>query len=355
MEDMPKIKPLTKEEVRSVIKGNSCAKRVPINIHFWVNIETFGSRIKQVHEILSRYPIDIQIIPFNMPNKFKENEKRWSWVPFEDPNKGKQVAIDNAGVIESWEQLDDIFNHFPDPNHPELFKDLKTFDGRYRLAHWWYFLFERHWEMCGMTNALMDFYTQPDEVHKMFRKFTNFYLKIIERAAKEQNCDGIWTSDDIGTQTGQFFSVDIFREFFKPYYAEIIDCTHSYGMDFWLHTCGNVEPFIPDLIEIGLDVLHPIQKHTMDEKKINEQFGERLTIFAGLDVQHTLPWGTPEDVRSEVRFLLDTFYKQGKGLCMLTAGNGINQDCSLENLEVFFDEAFNYGEQIVQTEEFNEN
>jgi len=128
----------------------------------------------------------------------------------------------------------------------------------------------------------------------------------------------------------------------------MIDCAHSLGMEFWLHSCGDVEAFIPGWIDAGLDVLHPIQKHTMDEKHIAKMYGDELTIFAGLDVQQVIPWGTPEDVREEVRFLLDTYWKPNIGRCMLTAGNGINQDCKLESLEAFLDEAITYGTRIVQ-------
>ncbi|MCK5740519.1 hypothetical protein KAH55_15125, partial [bacterium] len=112
--------------------------------------------------------------------------------------------------------------------------------------------------------------------------------------------------------------------------------------------CGNVEPFIPDWIEIGLDVLHPIQKHTMEEKVIAEKFGGQLTIFSGLDVQQVIPWGTPEEVRQEVRCLLDTYWRPGEGRCMLTAGNGINEDCTLASLEAFFDEAVKHGAKIAK-------
>ena len=90
---------------------------------------------------------------------------------------------------------------------------------------------------------------------------------MLTRAKMELDLDAVWTSDDIGTQTSAFFSLEIFQTFFKPYYQELIEHAHSLGMHFWLHTCGNVRSFIPDLIEIGLDVLHPIQKHTMDEKE----------------------------------------------------------------------------------------
>lgn len=90
--------------------------------------------------------------------------------------------------------------------------------------------------------------------------------------------DAIWTSDDIGTQTGPFFSLEMFRTFFKPYYQELVEYVHSLGMHFWMHCCGNIQLFFPDLTEIGIDVLHPIPKHTMDETEIARRFGGDICI-----------------------------------------------------------------------------
>jgi uroporphyrinogen decarboxylase len=113
-------------------------------------------------------------------------------------------------------------------------------------------------------------------------------------------------------------------------------------MHFWLHACGNIEPFIPHFIDVGLDVLHPIQKYTMDEQTVVQHYGDRICFWAGMDVQQIIPWGTADDVRREVRFLIDTYQRPG-GRLILGAGNGINQDCPLTSLEAFFAEATRNG------------
>ena len=337
-------KPLTREEIVSVIEGKSNARRVPFNIHFWVHTDTFGQKAQAVKEILSRYPQDIQVQTMAIPAVFDapEDYPDYRWVNWDDPYKDTNVGMDERIALPDWARFDEVLKSFPDPEYPGLFDNFsKQRDPRYRLGHWWFCLFERHWSLRGMTEALMDYYIEPDNVHRLFRALTDFYVRIITRAAKEQHCDGIWISDDLGTQTGPFFSPEIFKEFFKPYYDEMISTCHELGMHTWMHVCGNIEAFLPDLIEIGLDVIHPIQKHTMIERDIAEKYGESITIFSGLDVQQVIPWGTPDEVRQEVRFLIDTFWRNGK--CMLTAGNGINQDCPLESLEAFFEEALNYG------------
>ena len=194
----------------------------------------------------------------------------------------------------------------------------------------------------GMENALVDFYEKPEQVHRLFRALTNLYMSILTRAKDEMHLDAVWTSDDIGMQTGPFFSLELFREFFKPYYKELISHAHDLGMHFWLHTCGNISPFIPELIEIGLDVLHPIQKYTMDEKEIAQKFGDKICLWAGFDVQQTIPYGTLEDVRREVRFMIDTYYRKD-GRFILAAGNWLTPDTPHESIEVLLDEAYEYG------------
>ena len=170
---------------------------------------------------------------------------------------------------------------------------------------------------------------------------------MITRAHDELRLDGIFTSDDLGTQKSLMFSPEIFDEFFAPYYRELIEHVHGLGMHFWLHTCGNIEQLIPRFIGLGVDVLHPIQKYTMDEQSVAKAYGDKITIWAGFDVQKTIPFGTPEDVRREVRFLTDT-YARPDGRYMLTFGNSITPDTPIESLRAIFDEAYRAGAEAVQ-------
>jgi hypothetical protein len=340
------VPPLTAEEVASVIEGRARTRRVPVYIHFWVHPREFGDREPKVHEILARYPCDVQRVPFAMPSGFRGDNPDapgYSWLPYAKPQAQAHVGIDAAVAMPDWSCLDEMIATFPTPDFPGLFPAPGEPDGRYRLAQWFFCLFERHWSLRGMTNALLDYYEHPEEVHRLFDALTTFYCGIIERAAKEQHCHGLWTSDDLGTQTAGFFSTEVFDTFYKPYYKRIVDTCHRNGMHAWMHACGCLDNYIPGWIDIGLDVVHPIQKHTMDEKAVAAKYGSDITIFAGLDVQQVIPWGTPEEVRREVRFLVDTYWRPGEGRCMITAGNGINGDCTLESLDAFFDESFRYG------------
>ena len=334
---------LSSVQMRNIIEGKCSYGRIPMIYDFWSNPVIFGENESIARKLMQEYPSDAQTLPVRIPDvsAAPDDDENYKWL-YKNPEKNDSVGLDAQVLIKDWSELPDILAHFPNPDYPGLFPDKGVPDSRYRIAHWWYCLFERLWSLRGMENALTDFYLYPDEVHALFQKLTDFYLRIIERSHEELHADAIFTSDDIGTQTAPFFSEEIFLEFFKPYYKQMIDKAHSLGMHFWLHSCGNIQKFLPHLIEIGLDVIHPIQKYTMKEAEISKAYGDQICIWAGFDVQQTIPYGTPEEVRKEVRFMIDT-YARPDGRFMLTCGNGLTPDCPIASFEALLDESFHYG------------
>ena len=338
---------ISKEEIKRVIDGRGNCSRIPVLFNIWLNPSAFGEKQKAVEDLIAEYPEDVNVIYLGIPGVYDapadEPSYRWSYM---DKNVCAS-ALDASGFIYDWDtQLEALLSDFPSPESRHLIpKDFRR-DERYRIGHWWYFYFERLWSIRGIQDSLTDFYLCPDAVHRLFRTLTDFYKRMITRAHDELALDAIFTSDDLGTQTAPFFSLKIFDEFFYPYYKEIIDHVHALGMHFWLHVCGNVEILIPRFIDLGVDVLHPIQKYTMDERKIAKEYGDKITIWAGFDVQRTIPFGTKEDVRKEIRFLIDTYIRKD-GRFMLTFGNGITPDTPLESLEAVYDEAYRYGTEMI--------
>ena len=336
------VRRLTRNEMKDVIEGKGSAYRIPCVIHPWLNPGAFGEKADEVRKIAEIVPCDVEILPLRMPDVFAAPAEApgYRWLPYDNPF-GPGVPLDAVSALD-WDRFDEIEAAFPDANEPLLIPPYPPRGDTYRIAHWFYWLFERFWSLRGMQNTLTDFYDCPEKVHWLFRRLTDFYKTAIRRAKEELDADAIWTSDDIGMQTGPFFSHDIFAEFFLPYYKELIDYTHSLGMHFWMHCCGNILPFIPDLVGIGLDVLHPIQKYTMDEREVAEKFGDKICIWAGFDVQRTIPYGTPDDVRREVDFMIDT-YSRPDGRFLFGAGNGITPDTPIESLRALFEELLLHG------------
>lgn len=336
---------LTKQEVINVIEGKGAASRPPVLYDLWIGENVFGWDARRRTEWLAQYPRDVDDVFLNLPDLIQAppDDPNYRWCGT-DKTKMEEKGWDARILLEDWEseEAEKLFETFPDPEYPGLIPERKPDGERYTLARWWYLLFERHWSIRGMENALTDFYLYPDETHRLYQKLTDFYMRIMERACAEMKIDGFFVSDDLGTQNAPFFSQDIFDEFFKPYYKQIFEKAHELGTHFWLHSCGKIEKFLPSFIELGLDVIHPIQRYTMDERRIAEQFGDQICILAGFDVQQTIPFGTPEDVRKEVRYLLDSYWND-KGRLMLTMGNNSTEDWKLDSLQALYEETISYG------------
>ena len=336
---------LSRQEVKHVIEGRGCAWRIPLLYDIWIYENVFDGDLEQMEAWKSRYPRDVDTVEMIMPG-MKQGLPEAPDYCFAIPGMKSEEGhgLDEQGIIKDWENKEEIevfYATFPNADAiPRITQEKKT-DGRYLLCRWWFCYFERLWMLRGMENALTDFYLYPEEIHRLFGKLTEFYMRAMERAKEELDVDGFFVSDDIGTQTGPFFSVEIFREFFKPYYKKLFDKAHELGTHFWLHSCGNIKAFLPDLIEIGLDVIHPIQKNTMDEREIAEEFGDRICIWAGIDVQYLMAFGTPDEVRSEVDYLIKT-YRRKDGRFMLTMGNGSTPDWKIENLEAMYEESLKF-------------
>jgi uroporphyrinogen-III decarboxylase len=145
------------------------------------------------------------------------------------------------------------------------------------------------------------------------------------------------TGDDFGTQTGLFMSPAMWRRFLRPGFQAFIGLGQRYGCKVAHHSCGSIKPIIPDLIECGLDILNPIQPEARDMAgpELKRLFGDRLSFHGSLSIQRTLPFGTPEQIRKEVRERFEAL-GPGGGFIFCTAHN-IQADTPLSNVEALFE------------------
>lgn len=336
---MQSLQPLKREDVIKAVERRG-PSRIPIVMaHWWGEglWEQYGERLRE----FDRYPTDAPVLmqpavdlsTMDLPWRREATEKH---------------AHDSGGLLPDWALLDDFIALLPDTERPNAMDAMQApaaairAEGRYLLWGHWTLFFEMPWSLRGMENLMVDYYENPDEVHRLHDALCTQYERWIRRAARELKPDGFWTSDDLGNQKQPMMRPKLFQEFLKPYYVRVARACHECGMHFWLHSCGNNTPLLEDLIEAGVDVFHPVQKHTMDEKAVAVRFGDRLTFLAGFDVQHILQEGTPDEVRREVRAMIDTFDRRDGGMC-LAAGNGIVAGTPFENIEAFLDEAYYYG------------
>lgn len=333
------VPPLPREEVIKAVERKGPSRVPLVRAKWWGQglSEQYGQRLAE----FDCYPEDAVLL---MINSLPWEKMGLSWI---DPSRPQQ-ALDAGGVIPDWKHLEEFLVKMPDPEAPGLLDGLRDdvrqarAENRYVLFGFWHLFFEKPWLLRGMSNLMIDYYENGDQVHRLHEALCNLYVGLIRRAARELKPDGLWTSDDLGNQRQLMMRPDTFREFLKPYYLRVGRACREARMHFWLHSCGNNTEALDDLIEAGVDVFHPVQKHTMDEAQTVRRFGGRVTFLAGFDVQHVLQEGSPDDVRREVRFLIDTFDRPEGGLC-LAAGNGIVAGTPFENIRAFLDEAAHYG------------
>jgi uroporphyrinogen decarboxylase len=167
----------------------------------------------------------------------------------------------------------------------------------------------------GWEGMFLDMAARPAWAHFLSRKFTDFYKEDYTRAAEATGgrIDLYLLISDLGSQHGPLISLPMFREFIAPYLQEMIDCIHALGAKVLFHSCGAIGPFIPDLITLGVDVLDPIQPvgPAMSPEHLATEFSGRLCFHGGIDMQHLLPHGTPEQVLAEVRRYCEVLGRQG--------------------------------------------
>ena len=209
----------------------------------------------------------------------------------------------------------------PDPTRPELYKEAEWVLRNYQDEYWIVgvtvtTIFETAWALRGYEQMLTDMALQPEVAERILDIPYQYHLTAAKKLT-EMGVDMIWVGDDIGAQDAMLISPKMWRRFFKPRMANFIAELKAINPDVKVayHSDGVINPIIPDLIEIGLDVLNPIQPASMDPAQLKQEYGDRLCFWGSIDEQHTLPFGSPEDVRAEVQTRLQTLGKNG-GLIM---------------------------------------
>ena len=201
--------------------------------------------------------------------------------------------------------------------------------------------FETPWYMRGMSRFLMDLVECPDIAEAISARATEFYKQRALRAieAAKGKIDMVYSGGDIGTQRGMMLAPDLWRTRIKPYSSQLIRTFKDMGIMTMYHSCGSIVPVIDDLIEMGLDILDPIQPlaEGMDPVSLKKRFGDRLVFHGGIDEQHLLPHGTAEDVRAEVLRLMAEL--GGDGAYIVCPAHAIQPDTPPENVMAIYDAA----------------
>jgi uroporphyrinogen decarboxylase len=228
----------------------------------------------------------------------------------------ERTSLGMAGVFAECEDVGEIHAyHWPRVEDVEFTNTLAEIDktaaaGQAVLSGTWGSIFSHTWIYFGMENCFVKMYTHPEQVEAVTRHITDFYLAANEKlfALAGDRIDGVFIGIDLGSQLDLLVSPECFDRFLFPYIKELIDQAHRHGYFLVLHSCGSIWRLIPRLIEAGVDVLHPIQAMAahMDALSL-AQYNGKIVFMGGVDTQRLLPFGSPAEVKEEVRRLAGIF------------------------------------------------
>ena len=229
---------------------------------------------------------------------------------------------------------------FPDPDLPERYEHLREqvrrYKSRYMIQTDTGNIFRDAWELRGLEQFMMDMYENPAFVSRLLDLVTEDKLAEVRHMVAE-GADVIQMAGDIATEQNMMISPAWWRQEIKPRLARVIAATGRPDVYFCFHSDGAMQSVIPDLIEIGFQIIDPMQPECMDVAAIKRELGAQFTLHSTLSAQHTLPFGSVDDVRAEVRARVGDCGQNG-GLIMCPS-NIVQEDVPLANLLALYDEA----------------
>ena len=197
----------------------------------------------------------------------------------------------------------------------------------------------------GFGDWLKDLYKNKEFVSELMDRVSEHWIRVAENAldACDGNVDILFFGDDLATQQSCLMNPEIYREMIKPRHRNMIDAVKSRAdVKVLYHSCGAVEPMIEHLIDVGVDALNPVQisANNMDPNLLKEKYDGHISFWGGINTQRLLPLGTPEEVRAEVRRMIEVMGRGGG--YVLNSVHNIQGDVPAANIVAMFDEAANY-------------
>ncbi len=249
----------------------------------------------------------------------------------------------------------DSYQGWPDMNDPSRIAHVR--ESARRLAKenqyaimatpWLMFPFERAHAMQGLETFLLNMVMYPDFARALLEKIAACCKELMGHFLEElgDNVDIIKIGDDLGTEKSLMISPNMYREILKPIHADFIDFIKARTKaKIFFHSDGDVAPLIEDFIEMGIDILNPIQTSAgsmSDLPALKKRFGDNIVFCGGIDTQKILPHGSPEEVRQEVRRVMQILGPGGG--CMIGAVHTIMNDVPSENVLAMVDAVEEFG------------
>ena len=246
-----------------------------------------------------------------------------------------------GNAIDDLSQLDDYLAHrMPDPHAPGRLDRAKAVlsvhgDDKYCVALICPALFERLHFVRGMENTLCDLASNELQLARLIEALRDNLIELI-REWGPTNISGVYMTDDWGSQSGLLISPALWKKHFRAHYRLIIDEIHRWGKDVIFHSCGNVMRLVPELIDLGIDVLDPVQPKAMNLDQVGRQFGGKVAFCGGIDDQRLEDF-TPQQVKDSVRHAIDALGRPYGNAYILAPANTITPDVPFENIQALFE------------------
>ena len=301
---------MDRREIVKAAIAHKQTERVPYCISFTPDGE---KRLQElIGERTAKAFVDNDIIQVNAP--------WWGWHQLAPEWGQPNVPSTTAETVGSG-SYEDFF---------ETLKTLRDNSDKYILVMVYGSHFEKANFARGIENFLADLAGEPAFARSLLNRIIEKNMVMLENFLSAREIDGVLLGSDWGTQLDLIMSPDTWQEMIRPGEQREYDLIHSYEKDVWVHSCGNIEKVIPSLMEMGLDVLNPIQPEAMDLALLKKQYGDRLTFWGGISTQQALPFGTPEEVKQETRRVRDLMSKGGGYI--LAPAQEIQGDVPAENI-----------------------
>jgi uroporphyrinogen decarboxylase len=228
-------------------------------------------------------------------------------------------------------------------DYEEIKKRLDSFGKAYAksLSIGWVPVFCTLLDLFGVEDTMLRMYDTPEIIDACVERIEYFLLASMKRLMELCADDAVffWCGDDFATQKSMMISPDSWRKFLLPTYKKMFALVKSYDLRVWFHSCGTFRPVLPELVDIGMDVWESVQFHLAgnEPEDLKREFGKRITFFGGISTQGVLPFGTPDDVRKQVRERIRVLGPGGGYIC--GPDHSVQKNIPAQNLWALFDEA----------------
>ena len=269
----------------------------------WYGVDDVKARIIQDHQVMR------EVLALRQPlsGDLYEDEFGTLW------RQGAAPHVERPALLEAnlkGYQFPDLTS---DAHFAGLGEWLDTYWDRFRIVQLGMLFWERTWFMRGMENTLMDLHDHPRFVDDLPDHLEAICHAVIDRLVRDygDRIEAIGFSEDMGSQHGMLLSPKMWQRFLKPHQKRLFARIRAAGKVVYLHSCGDITPIVGELADMGVNMLQPIQPEAMDIFALKRQYGKVLCFAGGISTQQTLPYGTPEQVRTETRRCIEVMGQGG--------------------------------------------